>query len=269
MSGAPGFSSLDAVSEAALRAACGSRAAGVSLLTRAVEVSAPGTGRRLLEILGRVSTAAFLGGVLEVRLQPDADWTMIDLFVDTGSEVSRLAPTLLSAVPFGELSAASCGAAPLTVAGAISPRRVRLRGPEPVADAEPGSDVLAGALVFPEPPTRKRSVPPPRARSVPPAAHKPPAPKPTPAPRPAVDAPRRPAPSDVKATVRADAPAAPARRPSSAPRAPRPDVKATIKVETVHIPKEAIGGKKAVAPPRELLRKVDRTSALIPRDEEE
>lgn len=284
MSRAPSFSSVDAVSEAELVAACGARGAGIALLTRAVEVSKPGQGRALLSIVGRVSTASFLGGVLEIRVQPDADWSMIDLFVDTGAEVTRLAPTLLSSVPFAELSKVAAAASPLELAGAVSPRRLRLRGPEPVADLSPESDVLAGALIFPDPPTRRKSVAPqkgksvapPRSKSVAPTKAKS-APPPRPAPRPVAESPpaapaaRRPAPSDVKATVRADAAPVPLppKRSSSAPRAPRPDVKATIKVETVHIPKEAIGGKKAVAPPRELLRKVDRTSALIPRDDEE
>ncbi len=262
MSRAPTFSDVDSVPEAEVAAARGARDAGIALLARAVEVARPGQGKALLGIVGRVSTASFLGGVLEVRIQPDADWSMIDLFVDTGAEVTRLTQTLLSSVPFTELSKVAETCPPLALAGGASTRRMRLRGPEPTEESSPESDLLAAALVFPEPPTRKKSVP--ATNAISPNKPNPPPPRPTPSPG-AVPA-RRVAPSDVKATVRADA--AP-KRPSSAPRAPRPDVKATIKVESVHIPKEAIGGKKAVAPPRELLRKVDRTSALIPRDEDE
>ena len=267
--------SLDGLTAADFAVGTASRAGAVALLTRAVELSRPGQAVALFKVLGKLSTGAYLTGVLELRIQPDADWSMIDAFVDTGSEVARLAPTLLSAVPFSEVLRVVDSVAPLALAGAATPRRVRLRGPEPVVEAAPESDYLSAALVYPNPPApRKKSIAPrpksvaPKAKSVAPPA--PPAPPPRAASAP-LHAPRRPAPSDVKATVRADAASVPVvpRRPSSAPRAPRPDVKATIKVETVHIPKEAIGGQKAVAPPRELLRKVDRTSALIPRDEDE
>ena len=85
-------------------------------------------------------------------------------------------------------------------------------------------------------------------------------------------APARPrAPSDVKATIRKTVEPPPGARPEAGARPARPgprDVKATVKVSVVRIPKEAIGGGDDEPLP-EIRIGASRGGAVVPRDEDE
>lgn len=123
-----------------------------------------------------------------------------------------------------------------------------------------------------ERPAAKSVRPPPKAPFVPPlpggvprpAAKAPPiVPRAPNAPR-IGEAERKPAPSDVTATVRkAVDPAAPRAR------APITNVKATVKVDAIHIPREALREPKKPLPPPVRLTDSRKGGTPIPRDEEE
>lgn len=221
----------------------------VSLLQRMAKVAKPRQGAPRSRA-GRLAGAAWLGGALDIRVTPDADWSTIEVFVDDGASVTRFCPPLAVGAPMEELARAvemhPDTLAPLALVGAASPRKLRLRrgssaapavrapalrAPAGQVGAARGGAVLsaAGEVGPLQPPRPKASSAPPRPQSPPAQASSAPRPPPPPPPRPVVPAapkapvigvaPARPrAPSDVKATIRKTVEPPPGARPEAGAR---------------------------------------------------
>ena len=277
-----------------------------ALIDRMIAVAKPKQGAaKILLVLGRMAGADWIDGRLEVRVRrgPSGVGVVIEVLVDDGLSVTRLRPPMRVGVPFGELVGAielhedmvsplvpeSVSAEMLVLRASLDELGpssgtmdvivgdvLRGRAPPTPADAAPPSvrpETKAGTgpkSVRPGPksvrPGPKSVKPPPKpAAAEGGATQARPIVPPPPAAARVVTAPRLPAPSDINVTVRKAA--GPTPRPAA--RAPGANVNATIKVDAVYIPKEALREPRKPLPVPVRITESAKGGKPIPRDEEE
>lgn len=151
-------------------------ASALGLLRRMAEVAKPKQGApKIMMLLARIAGAPWLEGVLEVRVQADADWSMIDLFLDNDTAVRRFAPSLLVGAPVSELLQSvqlqPTVVEPLELQAGATPSRFRLR-----ANRSSAGRITVRPVA--EPPPAKVATPRPPAPTPAPAPPKPAAARP-------------------------------------------------------------------------------------------